>query len=90
MSAKLHEIENRLFDKGETKATDRKDLEYQIWLNQSKLDFYTKNPLYTGEKRREHLEGYHRNAVKAHACLAQLQELQKQSHGHPCIDTVAK
>jgi hypothetical protein len=42
----------------------RKLVEYHIWVNQSKLNFYTKNPFYKGLEQQEALDSY-RGLIKA-------------------------
>jgi hypothetical protein len=39
-------------------------VEYHVWLNQSKLDFYTKNPLSNGQEHKDDLDSY-RRLIKA-------------------------
>ena len=42
----------------------REALEYHIWLNKSKLNFYTKNPLLKGQAHKDSLESY-KKLIKA-------------------------
>lgn len=39
-------------------------IEYHIWLNQSKLDFYTRNPFYKGQEHEDDIRSY-RRLIKA-------------------------
>jgi hypothetical protein len=37
---------------------DKELVEYHIWVNQSKLDFYTKNPFNKGQELADELDSY--------------------------------
>jgi hypothetical protein len=44
---------------------ERQWLEYLVWLNQKKIDYYTRNPLYRGREQEECLSIY-RGLINKH------------------------
>ncbi len=62
-----------------TPAT-RSKVEYHIWLNEFKLKFYTKYPLYKGVEQAADLEGYKRLIAEGQKLLKKIERDETKNH----------